>query len=134
MENNNENKGFQYTYSAREQEELRRLRAKYTGKPENKMERLRRLDARVTQKAQAISLVFGVIGALVLGLGMSLVMSDLALMLGLPDSMAMLCGVLIGLFGGVLVSLAYPVYQWVTKRERKRIAPEVIRLADELLK
>ena len=66
MENNNENKGFQYTYSAREQAELKRIREKYTPstEAEDKMERLRRLDASVTQKAQTIALIFGIIGAL----------------------------------------------------------------------
>ena len=72
MENNNENKEFSYTYSAKEQAELKRIREKYTPptETEDKMERLRRLDAGVTQKAQVLSLVFGVVGALILGLGM----------------------------------------------------------------
>ena len=56
MENNNENNGFQYTYSASEQAELKKLREKYEtpqkNEVEDKMERLRRLDAGVTQKAQ----------------------------------------------------------------------------------
>ena len=70
MENNNENNGFQYTYSAKEQAELKRIREKYTPptETEDKMERLRRLDASVTQKAQIVALIFGVIGALILGL------------------------------------------------------------------
>ena len=53
---NNENRGFQYTYSAKEQAEIRNIRDKYTKTEdtEDKMERLRRLDARVTQKAQAV--------------------------------------------------------------------------------
>ena len=68
MENNNENKGFQYTYSAREQAELKRIREKYTAptEVEDKMERLRRLDASVTNTAQAIALVFGIVGILML--------------------------------------------------------------------
>ena len=62
MENNNENKGFQYTYSAREQAELKRIREKYAppSEVEDKMKRLRRLDASVTQKAQVVSLMFGI--------------------------------------------------------------------------
>ena len=69
MENNNENKGFQYTYSAKEQAELKRIRDKYTAptETEDKMARLRRLDASVTNTAQAVALVFGVIGTLILG-------------------------------------------------------------------
>ena len=136
MENNNENKGFQYTYSAREQAELKRIREKYTPstEAEDKMERLRRLDASVTQKAQAVALIFGVIGALILGTGMSLCMTDFAQILGSHRDMAMVVGIPVGLVGGVLAALAYPMYNLIVKRERKKIAPEIIRLTDELMK
>ena len=136
MENNNENKGFQYTYSAKEQAELKRIREKYTPptETESKMERLRRLDASVTQKAQAVALIFGVIGALMLGTGMSLCMTDFAQILGSHRDMAMVIGIPIGLVGGVLAALAYPIYNLIVKRERKKIAPEIIRLTDELMK
>ena len=136
MENNNENKGFQYTYSAKEQAELKRIREKYTppNETESKMERLRRLDASVTQKAQAVALIFGVIGALILGTGMSLCMTDFAQILGSHRDMAMVIGIPIGLVGGVLAVLAYPLYNLIVKRERKKIAPEIIRLTDELMK
>ena len=136
MENNNENKGFQYTYSAREQTELKRIREKYTAptEAEDKMERLRRLDASVTQKAQIVALIFVVIGALILGAGMSLCMSDFAEILGSHRDMAMVVGIPIGLVGGILAALAYPMYNLIVKRERKKIAPEIIRLTDELMK
>ena len=136
MENNNENKGFQYTYSAKEQAELKRIREKYTPttEVEDKMVRLRRLDASVTQKAQAVALIFGVIGALILGTGMSLCMTDFAQILGSHRDMAMVVGIPVGLVGGVLAALAYPMYNLIVKRERKKIAPEIIRLTDELMK
>ena len=136
MDNNHQNDGFRYTYSAKEQAELRRIREKYTEtkKEEDKMELLRRMDARVTQKAQVVSLIFGVIGALLLGLGMSLIMSDLGKMLGAYKSMALPLGIVIGIAGGTLAGFAYPMYNRIIKRERKRIAPEILRLTDELMK
>ena len=136
MENNNENNGFQYTYSAKEQAELKRIREKYTPstEAEDKMAKLRRLDASVTQKAQVIALIFGIVGALILGAGMSLCMSDFAEILGSHRDMAMVIGIPIGLVGGALVALAYPMYNLIVKRERKKIAPEIIRLTDELMK
>ncbi len=134
MENRNENEGFRYTYSAKEQAELKKIREKYIPREQDKMERLRRLDQRVTQKAQIVSLIFGIVGALVLGFGMSLAMSDLGEMLGAYRNWAMLFGIIIGMLGGLLACLAYPMYHFVTKRERKRIAPEIIRLTDELMK
>ena len=137
MEQQNENKGFCYTYSAKEQEELKRIREKYlpqeSGK-EDKLARLRRLDARVTQRAQVVSLVFGILGALILGSGMSLIMTDFSAILGSLEAWALPIGILLGLLGGVLVSLAYPMYRWVTARERRRVTPEILRLTEELLK
>ena len=125
-----------YTYSAKEQAELKRIRDKYTPptETEDKMERLRKLDAGVTQKAQVVALIFGIIGALILGIGMSLCMSDFAEILGSHRDMAMAIGIPVGLVGGVLAALAYPMYNLIVKRERKKIAPEIIRLTDELMK
>ena len=127
---------FNYTYSAKEQDEIKAIRKKYAApeEMEDKMAQLRRLDAGVTQKAQAASLVFGVIGALILGFGMSLAMTDLGEILGSYREMAMLFGIIIGIVGIVLVSLAYPLYNRIVKKEREKIAPEIIRLTDELMK
>lgn len=134
MEQNNENSRFSYTYSATEQEELKSIREKYTDKEESKLERLRRLDAGVTRKAQTVSLIFGVIGALVLGFGMSMCMTTLGDILGSNAYLALPIGIAIGIVGGVLAGLAYPMYSFILKRERKRIAPEILRLTDELMK
>ena len=72
MDNNKENgSAFRYTYSAKEQEELKRIRQKYAPPEEDKMEQLRRLDRSVTEKGTVISIVLGVLGTLILGLGMS---------------------------------------------------------------
>ena len=136
MENNNENNGFQYTYSAKEQAELKRIRDKYTAptEAEDKMARLRRLDASVTNTAQAVALVFGVIGTLILGLGMSLIMTDLAEALGISGDAVMVIGIIVGIVGGTIASLAYPIYNAIIKAKRKKLAPEIIRLTDELMK
>lgn len=127
---------FNYTYSAKEQDEIKAIRKKYAApeETEDKMAQLRRLDASVTQKVQAVSLVFGVIGALILGFGMSLAMTNLGEILGSYRGMAMLFGIIIGIVGIVLVSLAYPLYNRIVKKEREKIAPEIIRLTDELMK
>ena len=137
MDNKNQEKsGFTYTYSAREQAELKRIREKYTAPTavEDKMERLRRLDASATNTAQAVALVFGVIGTLLLGFGMSLIMTELSEILGLSGNMPMVLGIVVGIVGGVLASLAYPIYNVIVKAKRKKLAPEMIRLTDELIK
>lgn len=136
MERNNENNGFQYTYSAKEQAELKRIRDKYTAptEVEDKMTRLRRLDASVTNTAQAVALVVGIIGTLLLGLGMSLIMTELAEFLNLSGDAAMIVGIAAGVVGGILASLAYPIYNAIVKAKRKKLAPEILRLTDELMK
>lgn len=130
-----ENKeGFEFTYSAKEQEEIKRIRKKYAApaEEEDKMAQLRRLDASVYSKATTAALVIGVIGALVMGLGMSIVMTDIGAALG--TILAMIVGVGIGIIGIVLICLAYPMYTRTLKKEREKIAPEIIRLTDELMK
>ena len=137
MDNNNREKnGFSYTYSAKEQAELKRIRDKYTAQPEpeDKMARLRKLDASVTGRARAIAITLGIIGALMLGFGMSLIMTDFSAILGAYRDKAMIIGILIGIVGAITVSLAYPVYNAIVKARRKKLAPEIIRLADELIK
>lgn len=130
----NSKEGFSYVYSAKEQEEIKNIRKKYAAKEEDKMERLRRLDEGVTWKAQTVSLTVGIIGTLILGLGMSLAMTELAELLGIYQDMGMLFGVMTGLVGIVLVCCAYPIYNRIVRKERQKIAPEIIRLTDELLK
>ncbi len=137
MDNNNkEQSGFSYSYSAKEQAELKKIREKYTPPTEekDKMTRLRRLDASVTNTAQAVAIILGVIGALILGSGMSLCMTDLGETIGLYHNMSMAIGIIIGLVGGMIVSLAYPIYHAIVKAKRKKLAPEIIRLTDELMK
>ena len=122
---------FEYTYSAERQQEVEAIRKKYLPKEEDKMEQLRKLHAMPTQKAQAASLAVGVIGALILGTGMSVCLTDIGAALG---SLAMVIGILVGVVGMVLVALAYPLYNRVLKKNRDKIAPEILRLSDELLK
>ena len=125
-----ENNSFEYTYSAQQQQEVENIRKKYLPKEEDKMGQLRSLHSIPTQKAQAASIAIGVLGTLVLGTGMSLCMTDLGAVLG---HLAMVIGILVGLLGLVMVALACPVYNVVLKKERQRIAPEILRLSDELL-
>ena len=136
MDNQNNPNGFSYTYSAKEQAELKRIRDKYTAptEAEDKMARLRRLDAGVTNTARAVALLFGVIGTLILGFGMSLIMTELGEALGISGDAAMMIGITVGVAGGILASLAYPIYNAIVKAKRKKLASEIIRLTDELMK
>ena len=127
-----ENKeGFSFTYSAQQQKEIEAIRKKYLPKETDKMQQLRKLHAVPTQKARAWAIAVGVIGALIMGTGMSLAMTDIGAALG---NLSMVIGILVGIVGMVLVALAYPIYNRVLKKERQKIALEILRLSDELLK
>ncbi len=124
---------FSYTYSAAQQEEIQKIRQKYlpaNPEPINKMAQLRRLDHSVTQKGMIFSLSVGILGTLVMGFGMSLIMTNLGSLLGWMQPFV--SGVLIGVLGMLGVIAAYPLYQYITKKERARVAPQILQLADEL--
>ena len=125
---------FSYTYCAAQQQEIENIRKKYLPQEEDKMAQLRRLHYSATQKAQARSIALGVMGMLIFGTGMSLIMTDLGEILGAYRDMAMVMGILIGMAGMILIALAYPVYNRILKKERAKIAPEILRLTDELMK
>lgn len=123
---NQQNNSFQYTYSAKEQARIKEIRSKYVPREESKMEQLQRLDASVTQTATARAIAVGVIGALILGLGMSCCM--------VWSGAWFVSGIGIGLAGMAVLGAAYPLYNRTLKKERERIAPQIIRLTDELMK
>ena len=116
---------FQFSYSAKQQEEIRKIREKYTPKEESKMERLRKLDECATRPGTIAAVTLGVIGALLLVVGMSCTM--------VWDTSLFVPGVIIGITGIALGIAAYPVYSRVTKKRREKLAPEILRLTDELL-
>ncbi len=134
MDNKSASEGFSYTYSAKEREELLKIRNKYATqekKETDKMEQLLRLDKSAGKKATAVSLIIGILGALIMGTGMSILMTDIGAFFG---DVATYVGLAAGFFGMLLVICAYPIYTGILKKERARIAPEIIRLTDELIK
>lgn len=125
MDNQNDEKSFKFTYSAKEQDEIKKIRQKYVSE-EDKMEQLRRLDKNVTKKGTMYSIIIGVIGSLLLGVGMSCTM--------VLNEIWFIPGIIVGVIGIALIIAAYPVYNYITQKEREKIAPEIIRLTDELMK
>lgn len=119
-------KKFTYTYSAGEQEEIKKIRQKYLRPEENKMEQLRKLDESVSKKGMAVSLVIGTISVLVLGIGMccTMVWADT---LFIP-------GIGIGILGMAGIGLTFPLYRRITKKQREKLAPKIMELTDELMK
>lgn len=118
---------FNYTYSAKEQEEIRRIREKYAppDRQEDKMAQLRRLDKNVTKPGAIVSLAVGIVGTLLLGLGMSCVMVWTGWFLP---------GIVLGVVGIALIAAAWPLYKRITAKYREKLAPSILRLTDELMR
>jgi hypothetical protein len=131
MDNTN---SFSYTYSAAQRQEVERIRNKYLPQEEDKLDQLRKLHNRATLKAKRRAVILGTIGALILGTGMSLIMTELGTLIHMDTGLAMAVGVCVGVVGLILVALTYPVYNRVLRKERERIAPQILRLTEELLK
>lgn len=125
------NNSFKITYSAKKREEVEKIRSKYIEPENDKMRMLKELDETPERKARALSLITGIIGILLFGLGMSLALSELGALLG---GYAILVGAVSGALGLIMMISAHPLYHKRLKAERKKIAPEVIKLTDELLK
>ena len=115
---------FEYTYSAVRQSEVQKIREKYLPKEVTKLDQLRALDAGVTRRGTAVSLIHGIVYALVLGLGMSCCMVW-AGKLFFP-------GIVIGCVGLAGVAASYPIYNHIVREDREKITPEILRLTEEL--
>ena len=128
MEEKKQSEAFRFTYSAAQQAEVKKIREKYETplQVEDKMELLRRLDAGVTRKGSVVALTVGILSTLVMGAGMSLCM--------VWGGNLFIPGIIVGVVGIIGIALAYPIYTAVTKRERERIAPEILHLANELMR
>lgn len=116
---------FEYAYSSNQQAELEKIRKKYLPQEEDKMELLRKLDRSVETPGMVAGIALGVIGCLVLGTGMSFVM--------VWSDTLFVTGIIVGILGMLLVASAYPVYAKITKKQRKKLAPKILELTEELL-
>lgn len=135
MNENNEN--FSYTYSPDEKKAIEKIRNKYVQKEENKLDTLKKLDKSVKTAAAKWAICVGVIGLLVMGIGMSICMSDfgswVASFIKADQWQTMFVGIIIGLAGILITLMAYPVYKATEKRKHKAVANKILALTDELL-
>ena len=121
-----ENKSFTYNYSAARNKEVESIRRKYMPHEESKLETLKRLDYRVQTAGMIESLCFGIIGALVFGVGMCFFLDVFAGAAWLT-AILMICGTL-------LMIPAYPIYRRIARKTRAELTPEILRLSEEIMK
>ena len=120
-----ENKSFTYNYSAARNKEVESIRRKYMPHEESKLETLKRLDYRVQTAGMIESLCFGIIGALVFGVGMCFFLDVFAGAAWLT-AILMICGTL-------LMIPAYPIYRRVARKTKAELTPEILRLSEEII-
>lgn len=110
-----------------EKERAKKIIESYEGKKVTALDELKTLDARVKRPAKVFAYTFGTIGALIMGAGMSLIMTDIADMLKLGDGM--LPGIITGCVGLAMCLVSYPIYNAILKSRKKKYAHEIIELA-----
>ncbi len=120
-----ENKSFTYNYSAARNKEVESIRRKYMSHEESKLEKLKRLDYRVQMAGMIEGLCFGIIGALVFGIGMCFFLDVFAGAAWLT-AILMICGTL-------LMIPAYPIYRRIARKTKAELTPEILRLSEEIM-
>ena len=121
-----ENNTFSYNYSAVRNKEVESIRRKYMPREESKFERLKKLDLRVQMAGTIESLCFGIVGALVFGIGMCFFLDVFA-------GAAWLTALLMVL-GAVIMIPAYPIYRRIARKTKAELTPEILRLSEEIMK
>ena len=110
---------------------VQKIRTQYTEKEHTALAALRQLDAKVKRPANVFAYVFGSVSAIIMGSGMSLVMTDLGASLGMTGTMVP--GIIIGVIGMLLAILNYPLYKNILAYRKKKYAPEILKLSDKIM-
>ncbi|MBR5239071.1 MAG: hypothetical protein IKW04_00665 [Clostridia bacterium] len=111
---------------------VQKIRAKYQVKETTGLDALKQLDKKVQRPANLFAVIFGSIAALIMGSGMSLVMTDIAEYIGISNPMVL--GIVIGVLGMILLLLNHPIYKGILRARRKKYANEIFALSDQLMK
>ena len=111
---------------------VQKIRTQYTEKETTELDALKALDAKVKKPANIFAYTYGSLSALIMGIGMSLVMTQLGEILGIAD--AMVPGIVIGVVGLGMALSTYPLFKKLLNARKKKYAAEILKLSDQLLK
>lgn len=110
---------------------VQKIRTQYTEKEHTQLDELKALDAKVKRPANVFAYVFGSISAIIMGGGMSLVMTDIGNTLGMKSTMVP--GIVIGVIGMIMVIINYPMYKGILSSRKKKYGEEVLKLSEKLM-
>lgn len=111
---------------------IHKIREKYTKTEPSRLDALIALDKKIARPAKIGAYIFGGVGALVMGSGMSLIMTDIAASLGMAQP-TMATGIIIGVVGLAMAAVNYPIYRAMVSARRRRHADEILAISQELL-
>ena len=111
---------------------VQKIRSQYTEKESTELDALRELDAKVKRPANVFAYVFDSISTIIMGAGMSLVMTDIGTRVGISDSM--LPGIIIGIAGMFMAIINYPIYKGILGARRRKFADKIIAISDRIMK
>ena len=110
---------------------VQKIRTQYTEKQHTELDELKALDAKVKRPANVFAYTYGSVSAIVMGAGMSLVMTEIGAIIGLAS--AMVPGIIIGLAGMGMALSTYPIYKKLLNARKKKYAPEILKLSEKLM-
>lgn len=108
-----------------------KIRTQYMEKQTTELDALRSLDAKVKRPANVFAYIFGSISAIIMGAGMSLVMTDIGATIGIPYTMV--TGIAVGIVGMVMAIINYPIYKGILNRRKKKYGAEILKLSDKIM-
>ncbi len=111
---------------------VQKIRTQYTEKEHSQLDSLKALDKKVKKPANVFAYIFGCISAIIMGSGMSLVMTDIGTSLGIESTMVP--GIIIGIVGMLMAIINYPIYNSILSSRRKKYADKIIALSDKIMK
>ncbi len=108
-----------------------KIRTQYMEKQATELDELRALDAKVKRPANVFAYIFGSVSAIVMGCGMSLVMTDIAEVIGLADPLVP--GIIIGVIGMIMAIINYPIYNGILQGRKKKYADKILKLSEKIM-
>ena len=111
---------------------VEKIRSQYTEQAHTQLDALKALDAKVKKPASIFACVYGSLSAIVMGSGMSLVMTDLGAMLGMEN--ALIPGIIIGVVGLAMALTTYPIHKKILASRKKKYAPQIMELSERIMK
>ena len=107
-----------------------KIRTQYVSKQPSELDELRKLDSQAKRPANIFAYAFGSISALIMGAGMSLVMTDIGSTIGIKS--AMVPGIFIGVLGITMAIINYPIFKGILKRRKKKYASQILSLSESI--